>query len=246
MSTEPLAASNPPRPIPPLENGDRLTRDEFERRYEAMPHIKKAELIEGVVYMPSPVSHDRHGQPHFRLIAWLGRYEDATPGTQGGDNSTVRLDVINEPQPDALLMIDPDCGGQTRLSQDGYIEHAPELVAEVSASSVSIDLNAKFEVYRRTGVREYLVWRVLEEALDWFILRGEQFERLLPDAEGIIRSEVFPGLWLEVAAFLGGHRLRVAEVVQQGLASAEHATFVQRLEAVRAGRANAGQGRLSP
>src|SRR5947209_10401644 len=123
---------------PPLEPGDRLTREEFERRYDAMPRLKKAELIEGVVYMPSPVRHHRHSRPQFRLITWLGTYEAATPGVQGGDNGTARLDLDNEPQPDAYLFVDPDCGGQARISADDYVELAPEQVGEVAASSAKM------------------------------------------------------------------------------------------------------------
>src|SRR5262249_13500096 len=126
MSSSPLSQPSgiPPETLVPLEPGDRLTRDEFERRYEAMPALKKAELIEGVVYMPSPVRYHRHSQPHFRLITWLGTYEAATPGVGGGDNATARLDLDNEPQPDALLLIDPTRGGQARISADDYIEQA--------------------------------------------------------------------------------------------------------------------------
>jgi Uma2 family endonuclease len=232
MSTEQTTPSAPPRPIPPLENGDRLTREEFERRYDAMPHVKKAELINGVVRMPSPVRHRHHSRPHFHLIGWLYLYESATPGVEGGDNGTARLDVINEPQPDAMLLILPECGGQARISEDDYVEHAPELVAEVSASTVSTDLNDKLEVYRRVGVREYLVWRVQEQAIDWFALRGEKFERLVAQ-DGIHRSEVLPGLWLDAAALLRGDGPRVQEVAQQGVASREHADFVARLQAAR-------------
>src|SRR6516225_7808558 len=95
--------------IPPLENGDRLTRFEFERRYEAMPHLKKAELIEGEVYMPSPVRYRKHSRPHSHLIGWLTHYEAGTPGVEAGDNTSIRLDLDNEPQPDAHLIIAPDC-----------------------------------------------------------------------------------------------------------------------------------------
>ncbi len=212
--------------IPPLENGDRLTRDEFERRYHAMPHLKKAELIEGVVHMPSPVRANRHGNPHYQLITWAGMYTTMTPGVYGFDNSTVRLDVHNEPQPDVALVIDPARGGQARISADDYLEHAPELVAEVSASSVSIDTNTKAEVYRRTGVREYIIWRVLDEEIDWFVLRDEQFVPLVPDAEGIHRSEIFPGLWLDPAALLRDDRRRLFDVARQGTSSPQHAAFV--------------------
>jgi len=212
--------------VPPLENGDRLTRDEFERRYEAMPHLKKAELIEGVVYVPSPVRYRHHGAPHAHLISWLGQYAAGTPGVDVSDNSTVRLDLDNEPQPDVLLLIAPACGGQARLSSDDYIEGSPELVAEVASSSVSYDLHAKLHVYRRNGVREYLVWRVLEQAIDWFVLRAGQYERLPVDTNGWLRSEVFPGLWLDPGALVQGDLATVLALVQQGLGSPEHATFV--------------------
>ena len=215
--------------VPALENGDRLTRAEFERRYEAMPYLKKAELIEGVVYVPSPVRHRQHGSPHAHLIVWLGQYAAHTPGVEVGDNSSVRLDLDNEPQPDALLFIDPTRGGQVRISDDGIIEGAPELVAEVASSSVSYDLHVKLHVYRRSGVREYLVWRVLEQEIDWFVLRDGQYERMPLDAQGLVHSEVFPGLWLDPAALLRGDLATVLATVQQGLTSPEHSTFVARL-----------------
>ena len=216
--------------VPPLENGDVLTRAEFERRYEAMPHLKKAELIEGVVYVPSPVRHQAHGHPHTHLITWLGSYEASSPGVQASDNGTVRLDLDNEPQPDALLFIDPACGGQARIDAEDYIAGAPELVAEVAASTVSYDLHVKLRVYRRNEVREYIVWRVLDHEVDWFVLRAGQYERLPVDSEGLLRSEVFPGLWLDPAALLRGDLTMVLAVVQRGLASPEHAAFVARLQ----------------
>ena len=214
---------------PPLEPGDRLTRAEFERRYDAMPQGTKAELIEGVVHMPSPARFHRHGRPQAQLVGWLIYYEAGTPGVATGDNSTTRLDMDNEPQPDAVLLIDPARGGQARISADDYVEAAPELVVEVAASSVSIDLHTKFDMYQRNGVREYLVWRVLEREIDWFVLRSGQYERLAPDAQGVLRSVVFPGLWLDTAALLRGDLAGVLATVQGGLASAEHAAFVTRL-----------------
>ena len=132
--------------IPPLENGDRLTRAEFERRYEAMPHLKKAELIEGEVYIGSPEHHRRHSLPHLQIGCWLGSYMAATPGVEAGDNGSVRLDLDNEPQPDAFLLIEPERGGQARISADDFVEGAPELVAEISSSSVSYDLGKKLKV----------------------------------------------------------------------------------------------------
>jgi Uma2 family endonuclease len=216
--------------LPLLENGDRLTRAEFERRYEAMPHLKKAELIEGVVYVPSPVRHRQHGSPHAQLIGWLIQYAANTPGVEVGDNCSVRLDLDNEPQPDAVLFIDPDRGGQVRIAADGIIEGAPELVAEVASTSVSYDLHVKLHVYRRNGVREYVVWRVLEREIDWFVLRSGQYERLAVDAQGLLRSEAFAGLWLDPAALVRGDLATVLAVVQQGLASPEHAAFVTRFQ----------------
>ena len=215
--------------IPPLRDGDRLTRAEFERRYEAMPHVKKAELIEGVVYMPSPVRHTAHGRPHGHLLTCLGIYEAATPGVEMSDNSTARLDLANEPQPDGLLLIDPACGGQARIGPEGYIEGSPELVGEVAASSASIDLNLKLRAYERNGVREYIVWRPLEQAIDWFMRRDNRFVAQTPGADGVLRSEVFPGLWLDAAALIRMDLATVLRVLQQGLSSPEHAAFVERL-----------------
>jgi Uma2 family endonuclease len=224
-----IPTHQPKRAAPLLENGDRLPRDEFERRYGAMPDVKKAELIEGEVYMPSPVRANQHGEQHADLIGWLVRYRAATPGVRAADNATVRLDLDNEPQPDVALYLDHDRGGQTHIDEDGYLAGAPELVAEVAASSVSVDLGRKMTAYRRNGVREYMVWRVLDGAVDWFRLRGGQFEPLATAQDGILRSDIFPGLWLDPTALLAGDLGRVFEVLHQGIASADHAAFVARL-----------------
>ena len=214
--------------IPPLCVGDRLSRSEFERRYEAMPHVKKAELIEGVVYLPSPVSNDAHGAPHAELIGWLVVYKSHTLGVEVADNSTVRLDWDNEPQPDALLRILPSYGGQTR-DEDGYVALGPEWAGEIAASSVSYDLHDKKEAYRRNGIREYLVWRVEDQAIDWFILRGGRYDRLEPGDDGICRSEVFPGLWLDGQALMAGKTQQVLDVLQKGVSSLDHSKFVAHL-----------------
>lgn len=216
--------------IPPLQDGDRLTRAEFERRYEAMPHVKKAELIEGVVHRPSPVNFVNHGEPHAGIIFWLGSYRAHTPGVRLGDNSTVRLDMDNEPQPDVLMMIEQERGGRGVIDADGYIEGGPELVAEVAASSASIDLHAKFRAYRRNRVQEYLVWRVLDEAIDWFVLRRGRYVLLKPDAAGVVRSTAFPGLWLDPAAMLRSDFPTLLAVLHQGMASVEYQAFRTRLE----------------
>ncbi len=217
--------------VPPLENGDRLTRAEFERRYQAMPENVRAELVEGVVAMASPVRCSGHGSEHFDLIGWLSAYKNATPGLIGADNATVRLDLDNEPQPDVCLLIDPARGGKAKINTEGYIEGAPELVAEVAASSVSLDLGPKLNAYRRNGVREYLVWRVQDGEIDWFIHREGRFDRLQPGDDGITRSEVYPGLWLDAHALIQGDLPRVHAVLHQGLATTEHQAFVSKLTA---------------
>jgi Uma2 family endonuclease len=218
----------PPKapPVPPLKEGDRLTRDEFERRYEAMPEVKKAELIEGVVHMPSPVRWPQHSNPHANLIGWLVAYNASTPGVQVGASGSIRLDLQNEPQPDAAMIIEPAYGGQVQLSEDGYVVGAPELVAEVSASTVHIDLNEKHRVYARNGVREYLVWRVEVQAVDWFALKEGKYQRLSLNSAGVYQSEVFPGLRLNQAALIQSDVSAVFQVLQQGVASPEHAAFV--------------------
>ncbi|MEQ9354178.1 Uma2 family endonuclease [Coleofasciculus chthonoplastes] len=214
---------------PPLENGDRLTRIEFERRYQEMPENKKAELIEGVVYVASPVRANRHGKPHAKIITWLGTYGVATPGVDVQDNTTVRLDADNEPQPDALLRIEPEVGGNSRITEDDYIEGAPELIVEVAASSASYDLNDKLNAYRRNGVQEYIVWQSYENRIDWFCLEEGRYVSVEPDEAGIIRSRLFSGLWLAVNALREGNLAEVLAVLQQGIQTAEHQAFVQRL-----------------
>ncbi|PZD72624.1 hypothetical protein C1752_03460 [Acaryochloris thomasi RCC1774] len=215
--------------ILPLENGDHLTRPEFERRYHAMPHKKKAELIEGVVYLPSPLRFKVHARPHGHLMTWLGVYEASTPHVEVGDNATVRLDLDNEPQPDAVLLIDTPAGGNCQLSTDGYLEGAPELVAEVAASTAAYDSYDKKAAYRRNGVQEYIVWQVLDQKLDWFSLQNGEYVPLLADEKGVIRSQVFSGLWLAVPDLLAGEMAKVLVVLQQGLNDSEHGTFVDSL-----------------
>jgi Putative restriction endonuclease len=223
-----------PEAVPPLREGDRLDRDEFERRYEAMPDTQKAELIDGVVYIPSSVYFEDHGGPHFDLILLLGAYRLATPGIRGADNTSHRLDLQNEPQPDVSLFVLPSHGGRVRIEGGRWIVGGPELIAEVAAISAGYDLNLKKAVYQRNGVREYLVWRVLDRAIDWFVLRADGFEALPAGEDGIYRSEALPGLWLDSAALIAGDVERVAAVLRQGLSSPEHADFVARLEPARA------------
>jgi Uma2 family endonuclease len=213
---------------PPLENGDRLTRFQFEQRYHAMPHNnRKAELIEGVVYyMASPLRYDAHGLPHAMIMGWLWAYCAATRGVEVADNATLRLDMDNEPQPDALLRIE---NGQSQISDDDYIEGAPELIVEVAASSASYDLHDKLNTYCRNGVQEYIVWQIYNNELKWFSLKEGEYVSLLPDEAGIIRSQIFPGLHLAVYALLARDKMSVMTTVQKGVKTQEHETFVKRL-----------------
>jgi Uma2 family endonuclease len=183
--------------------------------------------------MSSPVSIEWHGSPHAKVMTWMGTYASQTPGTDSADNSTVRLDEDNEPQPDGLLRILEAYGGQSRIVEKGYLEGSAELMAEISSSSASYDLHDKRNAYRRNKVLEYVVWRVRDRAIDWFAWREGRYERLSPDANGWYKSEVFPGLWLDAVAMLEINMAQVLRVLQQGLASPEHAAFVAKLEAAR-------------
>ena len=179
--------------------------------------------------MASPLRHEQHGKPHSRVMTWLGVYQAMTSGVDLSVEPTVRLDLDNEPQPDAVLFIEPDAGGQTQISSDGYIEGSPELIVEIAASSVAIDTGSKKQVYRRNGVLEYVIWQSYENQIEWFGLMDEEYRLLSPDPDGIIRSRVFPGLWLAVEALLSNQMARVLEVLQVGLQSAEHGAFVEQL-----------------
>ena len=214
--------------VPQLYNGDHLSRLEFERRYAASPDIRKAELVEGVVFVQAALSVD-HGQPHSQLNLWLASYGVYTPHVDSFDNTSVRLDDDNEQQPDLMLRIDEQHGGQSKVDDERLVAGAPELAAEIAVTSASYDLHSKLRAYCRNGVREYVVWRVLDKAIDWFVLRGDRYETLPMDEHGIIKSEVFPGLWLNPAALLAGEMATVLAVLQQGIASDEHRAFCKQL-----------------
>jgi len=211
---------------PLLEPGDRLSRDEFERRYERMPHLKKAELIEGIVYMPSPMRTKKHGAPHIQLATWIGTYAAETPGIECADNATVRLDLDNEPQPDLMLLKLPEKGGLAHISADDYTEGPPELVVEIVGSSRAYDLHQKKGAYRRNGVREYLAWITGEQRVVWWELREAEYQEIAPTADGLLKSGVFPGLWLDSQALLKGDLKAVLALLRRGLDSQEYRAFV--------------------
>lgn len=225
-------------PVPrglPFANGDRLDQPTFHELYLTTPEWVKAELIGGLVYVASPTS-PRHGRPHLRVARWASNYIDETPGTDGLDNTSTILDPENEPQPDVCILIEPECGGQTSLNDRGYVAGACELVAEVAYSSVNIDLHAKKQTYETAGVREYLVVLVDEERVVWFLQGKKGFVELPPGTDGLYRSQVFPGLWLDPVTLFQKSPRRMNAVLQMGLATPEHAAFVAKLEAQKAKR----------
>jgi len=218
---------------PQLYSGMRLDRDEFYRRMEQLERdgtrTRGIERLEGVVYMPAAIRIEQHGEPQAFVIAWLALYAAATPEVQCSGNATARIDEDNDPEGDALLRIRPEFGGQSTTDLQGYIEGAPELLVEIAGSTSAQDLQLKFDIYRRSGVREYLVWETVAEEFYWFVLREGDYHRLPPDATGLILSPTFPGLWLDVPALLRGDLTNVMSAVQRGIASPEHAAFRQRL-----------------
>jgi Uma2 family endonuclease len=200
--------TTPPRTVPPLESGDRLTREEFHRRYCEWPDIRKAELINGVVYVASPVRYELHDEPHTIVVMWLGVYAAMTPGVRAGGEATILLGDRSEVQPDGFLFrVGPP--GNARITDRDYIEGAPELIVEVAASSASRDLHDKLEAYREAGVLEYIVWLVIEKELRWLRLRDSAYVLVEPDERGVIESAGFPGLRLNVPALLAGDRAGV-------------------------------------
>jgi Uma2 family endonuclease len=216
--------------LPLLENGDRMTQAEFHRRYEAYPDHVKYELIGGIVFMASPLRRT-HGRYHVDLGTVFNLYQIGTPGVDVADNATAILGEESEPQPDLAIRILTEFGGQSQINADKYLEGAPELVAEIALSTRAIDLHLKKLDYQRAGVIEYVVLCVEEQKLYWFHFPSG--ESLTPNREGIYRSRVFPGLWIDGPALMAQEGSRLVQVVQQGLASRAHAAFVKRLHAAR-------------
>jgi len=223
-----------PKTLPPLVAGERLDQPTFHERYEAMPEGTWAELVGGVVYMPSPVRNE-HGDFDDDVAYWICHYKRFTKGLRSGKNSTVILDEIGETQPDGHLRIPQQLGGQTRIER-GYIVGAPELIIEIARSSRSYDLSQKKADYERAGAREYVVVELDPNRFHWFIRRGTRFAVLRPGPDGIYRSKVFPGLWLDPEALYSEDLDRLIQVLEQGLATPEHAAFVARLAKAGAGR----------
>lgn len=216
--------------VPQLASGDHLTRAEFERRYAAMPEGMKAELIEGVVYMAPPVRYKSHSQPHSILNGWLLYYVSKTPGLgPPGNNASVRFDEENSLQPDVFLVLPPRLGGRAHADANDYLIGAPALVCEIAASSVSIDMYDKKDVYRRRGVQEYLVWRTEDAAVDWFSLEAGEYVPLPPQTDGTLCSKTFPGLCVHPSSLLSADLPAIFALLDKSVETPEHEGFVRRL-----------------
>ena len=195
-------------PPPSLENGDHLSAVEFMRRYESMPSTRKIQLIEGIVFMPSPVRAKSHGAPDNVVQFWLASYAMNHPELEAYANTSILLDAENSLQPDAMLCTQPAEGARTHLDEKGYLCGSPELVCEITASSASVDLHAKYRAYRRAGVAEYLVWLTEEKRVRWFqLVDGDYLEA--KERHGKLHSQIFPGLTLDVKALLKLDRKKV-------------------------------------
>jgi Uma2 family endonuclease len=225
-----MATAEPPRTrsLPPLENGDRLDQKTFHARYEAMPEDCRAELIGGIVFMSSPQKIP-HSKAHLLVALWLGTYAEATPGTDALVNNTQILGPDSEPQPDACLFILPEYGGQAVVDKDDYLQGAPELIVEVSASTESIDLHRKKQDYEKAGVREYVVLALRMQQVFWFVRQRGKYKEVPLPSDGFFRARAFPGLWLDAEAMLRNQATGVLTALRQGLATPEHAAFVARL-----------------
>jgi Uma2 family endonuclease len=228
-----MSTAEHPVRVPPrlLVEGDRLDQPEFHRRYEAMPPGTRAELIDGVVFMPSPVGPE-HGRAHVPALVWLSYYEENTPGVEALDNTSVALGPRSEPQPDAQLRILPECGGRTQTDRR-FVRGVPELLVEVSHTTRYTDLGPKLDDYERAGVREYVVRALAPDEVHWHVLEGGRLRALAPDADGLYRSRVFPGLWLDPGALLAHDTRGLRAALDRGLATPEHAAFVAQLAAAR-------------
>ena len=213
---------------PPLEAGDHLNQVDFHTRYERMSEDFKAELIAGVVYVHSSLKR-AHGRSHSLLMRWLGCYEDDTPGVEAYDNATTIMGEDSEPQPDGCLIILPDKGGQTQFTEDDYLQGSPELICEVASSTESFDLHSKKRDYEKSGVQEYLVVALRQNKVFWFVHQSGRFEEMPLSPDGLLRSQVFPGLWLDPDALLSLDGKRLLHSLRLGLATAEHAAFVKKL-----------------
>jgi Uma2 family endonuclease len=225
-STEQL----PDTKVAPLENGDRLDQKTFHKRYESMAEDVRAELIGGIVYMASPQKLPHSKTTHL-VGRWLDAYMEKTAGTEVLPGATSILGPESEPEPDDCMIVSPESGGQTRVNKKGYLVGPPELIVETAATTESRDLHQKKADYEKAGVLEYIVVALRSQKVFWFSLQDGEYRAIKPSRDGIFRSRVFPGLWLDPQALLQGNRKQLLAVLHQGLASEAHREFAAKLAA---------------
>jgi Uma2 family endonuclease len=217
----------PPRRAPLLANGDRMKQAEFHRLYELYDEDTKIELVGGIVYMSSPLSRS-HSDCAGRLGYAFERYAEDTPGVEVLHNATTILGEESEPQPDLGLRVLPEFGGRS-WDEGIYVGGAAELFAEIAYSSRALDLHAKLRDYRAAGVLEYLVVLIEDQEVRWFHFPSDS--EIRPNRQGIAKSRVFPGLWIDVPALLRLDSRALRKAVEAGSRSKPHASFVRRLQA---------------
>lgn len=243
-----VARVTKPEVIPPLRDGDRLSGREFLRRYEADRTVARAELINGVVYINArrrpdgteermpPIAAEGHSTPQSDVLGMCFNYMLQTPGVRPCGPTTVIVSGNTLPEPDALMYILPEYGGQCAPNRKDYLDGPPELLVEVANTSVRRDMGPKYEAYQAGGVSEYLVWRTADREFHLFTLKRGRYQPVQPTADGVLKSVAFPGLWLDTAALLAGDLRKALETLQQGLAAPEHTAFVAKLAAAKAKR----------
>ena len=228
--TQPVTQTAKRRERPPLNSGDHLSRAEFQRRYAMYPEIKKAELIEGVVIVGSPV-HAQHSEPHADFAGLLAIYRWHTPGLRLADNQSVLLEQDIELQPDLCVRLEAAGEERVQMTEEGLYIGAPDFVVEIAASSSANDLHSKLNVYRRNGVQEYLVLLAYERETRFFRLADGEYDAVEPDADGVLRSQVLPGFRFRSDWFWEGRMKELLQLVQEGIASPEHEEFAAKLAA---------------
>jgi hypothetical protein len=226
-STTPVKSQLAP---PTLDNGDHMSQAEFHRRYQLHPDHSKFELIDGIVFMASSLSRT-HAKFHATLSMVLRLYVAKTPGIELLDNATTILGNANEPQPDLSLRVLTEFGGQSKELPSMYVQGAPELVAEISHSSLGVDMHLKRHAYERASVLEYMVLSVEEPKLYWFNFAGNA--SIEPDRRGIASSRAFPGLWIHVDGLISQNDGELLNTLDRGLKSSGHRAFVKKLKARR-------------
>jgi hypothetical protein len=218
---------------PPLADGQLVSLEEFEQRFDATPDLKHAELLDGVAYL----RHDGRafaGSCRAALIGWLGVYSASTRFLLPGAHGHVALDDRNELQPDAILAVRPEAGGTVVLDATGVVRSAPDFAADVFTTTNATLLPKRIAAHERGGTLEYLVWYAEHKCVDWLVRERGEFVAMNPDpADGLLKSVAFPGLWLDATALLNGDLDTVLAALQRGLASAEHKAFVSQLAARR-------------